>query len=238
MTLRGLRSEIYQLSDPRKAKILARFFKTRKGEYGEGDVFVGITVPTSRSLAKKYKDLPPTDLENLLKSKIHEERLIALLILVHNYEINVYNKREKIYKFYLKFIHYINNWDLVDLTAPRIVGAHLLTKPKTTREKLLFRLVWSKSIWERRIAILATFEFIKNNQFGETLKIAELLLRDGHDLIHKAVGWMLREIGKRNQKIEEKFLSKHLQSMPRTTLRYAIERFENSKRLKYLRSSR
>jgi len=206
------------------------FFKTREGEYGEGDVFAGLKVPTQRKLAREFRDLPLTDLKILLNSSIHEERLISLFILVDNYERGDDKERGKIFSFYLKNRKGINNWDLVDLSAPKIIGKHLLSKDKS----LLFKFALSKNLWEQRIAVLSTFEFIKNNDFVVALQISEILLHDNHDLIHKAVGWMLREIGKRDLQAEEKFLKLNYKKMPRTMLRYAIEKFPETKRKKYL----
>ena len=225
-----LKKDIRKLKNPEKAKLLARFFKTGKGEYGEGDVFIGLMVPDSRKIAVKYSKFPFNEIKTLLKSKIHEERLIALLILVNNYHKGDDEEKEKIYNFYLSNTKKINNWDLVDLSAHKIVGAHLIGKDKS----ILYKLVRSDNLWERRIAIIATFNFINNNKFEDSLKIAKLLLNDKHDLIHKAVGWMLREIGKRNQAVEEKFLRGCYKKMPRTMLRYAIERFDEKKRKFYL----
>ena len=224
-----LRQELQSFARPQKAKILAGFFKTGRGEYGEGDRFIGVTVPASRKIAKKYSKISFKDVEALLKSSIHEERLVALLILVHQYQTT---KNNGIVSFYLRSTKYVNNWDLVDLTAPKILGAYLLQNPG--EKKTLAQLAQSQSLWEKRIAIVATYEFIKHNQFEETLSIAEYLLKDAHDLIHKAVGWMLREVGKRNQAVEESFLEKHYRTMPRTMLRYAIERFSEEKRKQYL----
>ena len=222
--------EIQQLKNPKKAKILARFFKTGKGEYGEGDIFLGITVPQQRQIAKKDSDLEREKLQKLLNSKIHEYRLTALLILIIQYQKANEKKKEKIFKFYLSNTKNINNWDLVDLSAPNIVGDYLLNEDR----KILYQLAKSKNLWERRIAIMTTYTFIKNNDFNDTFKIAEILLQDKHDLIHKAVGWMLREVGKKDQKVEEQFLRKHYRQMPRTMLRYAIERFSEGKREFYL----
>lgn len=229
--LNGLLSDLHKLKNPKKAKILERFFKTGKGEYGEGDVFLGIIVPEQRNIAKKYKDLSLDNLQELLKSKMHEERLVALLILVQKYQKA--NKIDKalIVDFYLTNIKYINNWDLVDLSAEKILGEFYLDKEKSN----LYKLANSENIWERRIAIMTTFQFIKNNRFDDTLELARRLLKDKHDLIQKATGWMLREIGKRNQIIEEDFLKKHYKTMPRTMLRYAIERFDERKRRFYLK---
>jgi len=228
--LQELKKETKKIADPKRAKLLQGFFKTGKGEYGEGDIFYGITVPESRKIAKKFKGLKFSDIQKLLKSKIHEERLIAILVLVHNFENGNSADQNKIYNFYLESTRYINNWDLVDLSAYKIIGRYLDNKPKT----ILCELAKSKSLWEKRIAIIATAWFIKNKKFGDTLKISEILLKDEHDLIHKAVGWMLREVGKRDIKTEEKFLKKHYKKMPRTMLRYAIERFPKKRRKFYL----
>jgi 3-methyladenine DNA glycosylase AlkD len=225
-----VKKALEKLADPKQAAILQRFFKTGQGEYGEGDVFLGIKVPKQRELVKKYKDLPLVEVLNLLKSKIHEHRLVALLILVEKFKKADEKEQKKIFDLYVKNTKYINNWDLVDLSAPNIVGAFLLDKLRT----ILNQLVTSKILWERRIAVLSTFAFIKNNEFADTLKIAEVLVNDEHDLIHKAVGWMLREVGKRDQAKEEQFLKKHAKKMPRIMLRYAIEKFSQTKRKYYL----
>ena len=212
---------------------LQRFFKTGKGEYGEGDIFAGLKVPVSRKIANQFKDLTFADLQKIIKSKIHEERLIALFILTAKFKKGDENEREKIFNFYLENIKYVNNWDLIDLSAEKIIGAYLLDKDTD----LLFKLAKSDNVWKRRIAIMSTFDFIKAHQFGATLKISEILLKDKHDLIHKAVGWMLREIGKRDIHAEEIFLQKYFHIMPRTMLRYAIEKFPEKKRLDYLKGS-
>ncbi len=228
--LNQIKSDLSQLSNPEKAKKLSRFFKTGKGQYGEGDIFLGIPVPEQRKVAKKYFDLPLNDLQELLRSEIHEHRLTALLILLAKYKKTDKSGKCEIFKFYLKNTDNINNWDLVDLTAPKIVGDYLFDKDKSG----LFKLAKSNNLWERRIAILSTFGFIRKNDFKDALSISELLLHDKHDLIHKAVGWMLREIGKRDQVIEEQFLNKYYLQMPRTMLRYAIEKFDEKKRKFYL----
>lgn len=225
-----LKKELKKISDPRQAKVLQRFFKTGKGEYGEGDIFWGVKVPDQRKIANKFQGLSLKDLEKLLSSKIHEHRMTALLILIKQYEKADEQKKKRIFDFYLKNTKNINNWDLVDISAPKIVGDYLLDKPRT----VLYKLAKSENLWERRIAIISTWAFIRNNEFDDTLKIAKILLNDEHDLIHKAVGWMLREVGKRNQEIEEEFLKKHYLKMPRVMLRYAIERFEERKRKFYL----
>ncbi|OGC93080.1 DNA alkylation repair protein [Candidatus Amesbacteria bacterium RIFCSPHIGHO2_02_FULL_47_9] len=231
--LSDLKKDIRRLANPAKAKILSRFFKTGPGEYGEGDIFLGLMVPQSRTISRKYKDLPLSDIQLLLNSKIHEERTIALAILVNRFAKSGVQDRKNIYGFYLANTKNINNWDLVDISAPNIVGEYLLDKPLN----ILFKLAKSKSLWERRIAILSTFAFIYKGDPKPTLKIAEMLLHDKEDLIHKAVGWLLREVGKRcSQKVLTNFLDSHLGLLPRTTLRYAIERFPPKLRLKYLKS--
>ncbi|MFH1575578.1 MAG: DNA alkylation repair protein [Candidatus Nealsonbacteria bacterium] len=226
--LSELIGELRFKASPEKAKVLQGFFKTGKGEYGEGDVFLGVVVPELRKIAQKYAGLSLKDAIKLLHSEIHEERLTALLVLVSRFQAE--EEQEKVYNLYLKNTKYINNWDLVDLSADKIVGVYLLNKPKS----ILCKLAKSKNIWERRVAIIATFNFIKNNEFSETLKIAKILLNDKHDLIQKAVGWMLREVGKRDFETEERFLKEHCREMPRTMLRYAIERFPKSQRKRYL----
>ena len=228
--LNELRKKIKAISNPDIAKTMQWFFKTGKGDYGEGDIFTGLKVPTQRKLAQEFRDLSLTDLKILLNSPVHEERLISLLILVDKYEKGNEQEKEVIFSFYLKNRNGINNWDLVDLSAPKIIGKHLLKKDKS----LLFKFALSKNLWDRRIAVLSTYEFIRNNDFAVTLQISEVLLQDEHDLIHKAVGWMLREIGKRDLQAEEKFLKIHYNKMPRTMLRYAIEKFPETKRKKYL----
>ena len=226
-----LLAELKKYSSPQKAVILQRFFKTGKGQYGEGDKFIGVVVPDIRKVVKKYQDLALTEVLSLLHSKIHEERLCALLILVNQYEKGDSKKQKQIFDLYLKNYKYINNWDLVDLTAPRVVGTYLIDKPKD----ILYRLAKSKNLWQRRVAILSTFAFIYQGDSRETIKISKILLHDQHDLIHKAVGWMLREVGKRcGQKELEFFLKKYYQQMPRTMLRYAIERLPEIRRKKYL----
>ena len=230
-TLKSLKKELKSKASPEIAKNLQRFFKTGPGEYGEGDIFLGLKVGGSREIAKKYQDLSLKETEKLLHSKIHEERLVALLILIHKFQTDKEDLKEKIFKLYLKNTKYINNWDLVDLSAHKIIGEYLRDKSK----KILYKLAKSENLWERRIAVLSTFHFIGNNEFKESLKISKLLLKDKHDLIHKAVGWMLREIGKRSIAIEEKFLKIHYKKMPRTMLRYAIERFPEKRRKAYLK---
>ena len=224
-----LKKDLKKLSNKKKASVFQRFFKTGEGEYGFGDIFIGLTVPQSRKLAIKYKDLAFVDITNLLKSKVHEERLIALLILVHKFQKEPMEQR-RIYDFYIKNIKYVNNLDLVDLSSDKIVGGYLIDKPKD----ILLKLASSKNLWERRIAMIATYNFIKNNHFKETLKVSEVLVDDKNDLIQKALGWMLREIGKRDKEKEIKFLNKYYKKMGRTALRYSIEKFPETLRKKYL----
>jgi 3-methyladenine DNA glycosylase AlkD len=231
MTLDALRARVRGLADPEDARSLQRFFKTGPGEYGEGDRFLGIRVPVLRRLAKEAAALPLEDAEELLRSPFHEERLLALLVLVRVYARGDAALRERIHAAYLANTRYVDNWDLVDSSAEQLVGAHLRDGDRS----LLDRLAASDSLWERRIAIIATFHFIRRGEFADTLRIAGLLLHDRHDLIHKAVGWMLREVGKRDREAEEAFLREHCRAMPRTMLRYAVERFPEPLRLAYLR---
>ncbi|MFA5099079.1 MAG: DNA alkylation repair protein [Candidatus Paceibacterota bacterium] len=233
----NLRKQLKFKSDPKRAKLLQGFFKTGKGEYAEGDVFLGLTVPETRKIVGEYKDLSFKEIQELFKSKIHEERQIALMILVCKYEKASEAGKMEIFKFYLKNTKYINNWDLVDLYAPKIVGEYLYNcKQENYKRQTLNKLAKSKNLWEKRIAMLSTFYFINQKKFEDALKIAKILLNDEHDLIHKAVGWMLREVGKRDLAQEEKFLKKHYKVMPRTMLRYAIEKFPEKKRKMYLNS--
>lgn len=224
-----LRSELQALSDPAKAKVLQRYFKTAPGEYGEGDVFMGIAVPQLRAISKKYKELSLPDIRILLYSKVHEERLVALLILVMKY--NNEQDKESLVQFYFDNIRQVNNWDLVDLSASNIIGLHLLQKKDRS---LLYKLAASDNLWEKRTAILATHSFIRSNDFEDTIRICRILLHDDSDLIQKAVGWTLREVGKRSMSLEEEFLKRHYKKMKRTALRYAIERFPETKRRAYL----
>ena len=225
-----LRSKLNTLADKNVAKTMQWFFKTGKGDYGEGDVFIGLKVPTQRKLAKEFKELSLTEIKELLSSSVHEERLISLFILIGKYQKAEEKGKKEIFNFYLKNRKGVNNWDLVDISAPKIIGGYLLEKDKS----ILFKFAVSKNLWERRIAILSTQEFIKNNNYKPTLQIAKMLIKDKHDLIHKAVGWMLREIGKKEIAVEENFLRIHYKEMPRTMLRYAIEKFPETKRKKYL----
>jgi 3-methyladenine DNA glycosylase AlkD len=232
MNLREFKKRIKTESNKQQAKSLQWFFKTGVGEYGEGDVFAGIKMPVQRKIAKEFKNLNFDDIRELIDSKIHEERMIGLLVLQGRYEQGDEKEKEKVFKFYIRNRKGINNWDLVDISVPKIVGEHLLERDK----KLLYEFARSKNLWERRIAVISTFTFIRAGKFETTFKIAEILLDDDHDLIHKAVGWMLRETGKKDLNAEEKFLKPRYKKMPRTMLRYAIEKFPEAKRKKYLLS--
>lgn len=231
MSLTEIRKAISKQKNPTQAVNLQRFFKTGKGEYGEGDIFYGIKVPEQRIIAKQFKDLALYDLKTLILSKVHEERLIAAFILVDQFKSGDEKKKKIIFNFYLKNRKGINNWDLVDLSAPKIVGAYLIDKEKD----LLYKFARSRDLWEKRMSIISTQAFIREHYFDDTLNISEILLSDKHDLIHKAVGWMLREVGNRDMETEEEFLRKHYKKVPRTMLRYAIEKFTEQKRNAYLK---
>jgi 3-methyladenine DNA glycosylase AlkD len=222
--------QVRTLANSSRAAVAERFFKTGPEEYGAGDRFLGIRVPVLRKLAMQYQALPLRGLATLLRSAWHEERLLALFILVRQYAEAGPAQREAIYRLYMSHTGQINNWDLVDCSAEHIVGAHL----RARRRMPLFRLAKSSVLWERRIAIMATFHYIKRGEFTDTLRIARFLRDDPHDLIHKAVGWMLREVGKRNRAVELAFLRRHADRMPRTMLRYAIERLPARLRRRYL----
>lgn len=219
-----------RLASPEKAAIARRFFKTGPGEYGEGDEFIGLTVPQTRSLVESCDGLADYDILSLLRSPIHEERLLALLCLVRRFERGDENARKRVFDLYLKNTRWVNNWDLVDTSAPHVVGRWLLARDRA----LLRRLAKSSSLWERRIAILATQTFIRHGEFGDTLDIVKSLLPDSHDLIRKACGWMLREIGNRDTALLATFLEKHASTMPRTMLRYAIEKLPEKQRKAWL----
>ena len=226
-----IKNEMRKLANKEIAEHSQRFFKTGKGQYGEGDIFLGIRVPVLRKIAKKFRRISLAEVSKLLESKFHEERLLSILMLVNLFKSGDENNQELIYELYLDKTRFINNWDIVDISAGNIVGEFLFEKDKAP----LYRLVFSENLWERRIAIVATFYFIKNDEFDDTLKIAEILFTVKEDLIHKAVGWMLREVGKRVIEIEEEFLEEHYLKMPRTMLRYAIERFPETRRKMYLK---
>ena len=227
----AIRKELRRYASKKKAEVLKGFFKTGPGEYGEGDIFLGVCVPDIRRLVKKFKDINLNQTVLLLKSPIHEERLLALLILVLQYNQAGIPGKKRIYALYVNNTRFINNWDLVDCSAEHIVGAYLRKADKQP----IHNLAKSDFLWERRISIMSTFHFIKYNEFVDSLRISKILLHDEEDLIHKAVGWMLREIGKRDIEAEEGFLRKYYTEMPRTMLRYSIEKFPQNKREKYLK---
>ena len=233
-SIAGIREELLGLSNPLAAEHAMRFFKTGKGEYGEGDRFLGIRVPVLRKIARKYRTLTPEEAIKLLQSPLHEQRLLALFILVERFNTSDEEGKEKIYHLYMANTRWINNWDLVDGSAPYIAGPYLFQKDKGP----LYRLSLSANLWERRIAILSTFYFIRQNEFTDALHIARNLVNDREDLIHKAVGWMLREIGKRDPAAEIVFLDRHYTRMPRTMLRYAIEKFPAALRFQYMKVNR
>lgn len=226
-----LQKELKKLANPKIAEHSQRFFKTQKGDYGYGDIFIGVRAPQLRSLAKSNIHLTFSDIKILIKSKIHEERMLGLLILVYKYRSSKEEKEhDKIYSFYIKHFKYINNWDLVDISCPHIVGPYLMNRDR----KVLY--TWAKSdhLWTKRIAMITNWWLVRKGDLGDVFKIAKILLKDEHDLIHKAVGWMLREAAKKDLVKAEAFLKKHYKSMPRTMLRYAIEKFPETKRQKYL----
>lgn len=231
MTLQDVKEEIQKNSNPENAKNSSRFFKTGKGQYGEGDIFVGIKNPVLRQMSQKFKDISMSDNLLLLKSKIHEERLLALFILIKKYSKADEEGKSEIFQVYLTNRQYVNNWDLVDLSAYKIVGDYLFDKDKS----ILYQLAISNGLWDKRIAMISTFFFIKNDKYEDAFKLADILLNDKHDLIQKAVGWMLREIGKRDIDAEKNFLQNRYKTMPRTMLRYAIEKFEETERQRYLK---
>lgn len=226
-----VRNELMNLSDGDDALHTQRFFKTGPGEYGEGDRFLGIRVPKQREIAKKYRHISRKELTRLLRSRFHEERLTALIILVHQFEKADNEVRQEIYELYMNHRAFINNWDLIDISAPRIVGPALLDRSRS----VLYEWAASGWLWDRRIAILATFAFIRKGEYHDTFQLAEQLLDDDHDLMHKAVGWMLREVGKRDPEQLEDFLKPRYGSMPRTMLRYSIEKMPEEKRQGYLK---
>ncbi|MEE3719314.1 DNA alkylation repair protein [Tumidithrix elongata RA019] len=228
--LTQLKNKLKSLEDLEKAKTLSRFFKTGKGEYGEGDRFLGITVPAQRKLAKEFVSLELSEIEQLLASQIHEHRLTALLILTYQFPKANAIEQAEIVRFYLAHTQWINNWDLVDVSCRPIVGVYLLERDRS----ILYEFAHSQNLWQQRIAIITTGEFIKYGQFTDTIAIAEILLHHSHDLIHKAVGWMLREVGKKERPVLEAFLNRYASQMPRTMLRYAIEHFNDAERKSYL----
>jgi 3-methyladenine DNA glycosylase AlkD len=233
MTARKVLRELRATGTSVKAAASLRFFKFGKGEYGEGDLFLGVTVPEQRNIANGYRELPFSEIEKLFASPYHEARLTGLIILTYQFEKADVKLRKEIFSFIIAHRAAINNWDLVDIVAPRIIGEYLFGKKSERR--MLFRFAKSKNLWERRIAIVSTFAFIRNGEYSDTFVIAELFLADSHDLIHKATGWMLREVGKRDEFILKKFLDTHASTMPRTMLRYSIERFDSEDRFGYMR---
>jgi len=220
------KSPLLSLSSPARKKTCQSFFKTGPGEYAEGDIFIGLRVPDVRNVAKQFEHVGHNEITILMTSEIHEERMLALMIMLRQFK----NNRDEIYTFYLQNTAHINNWDLVDLSAHYIVGAHLIDKDRS----ILYELAQSDNLWERRIAIVATWWFIRNNDFDDTIKLAEILLNDKHDLMHKATGWMLREAGKKDKAALMLFLDNCAKHMPRTMLRYAIEKFDGETRKRYL----
>ncbi len=230
LTAGAVQARLRALADPVRAAGCARFFKTGPGEYGEGDQFLGLTVPAQRAVAREFRDLPLPELETLLDSAIHEHRLVALEVLVMQYERGDASRQAAVFRFYLAHTRGINNWDLVDTSARYIVGAHLFDRPRAR----VFRLARSKSLWERRIAMVATHEWIRRGDLTDAFAIAELLLDDRHDLMHKAVGWMLREAGIKDRARLLRFLREHYARVPRTALRYAIEHLPTAQRKRVL----
>ena len=239
MDMKIIGNELMQLANEQIAEHSQRFSETGKREYGESDIFLGIRVPVLRKLVDTYRGISLEEVSKLLHSKFNKERLLAVLMLVQLFknrsgtldESGTYDGQKQIYNLYLDNIEFINNWDIVDISAGNIVGAYLYEKDKA----LLYRLVYADNLWERRISIISTFYFIRQNEFDDTLKIAEILLNDKEDLIQKAVGWMLREVGKREIEIKENFLQEHYMKMLRTMMRYAIEKYSETRRKMYLR---
>ncbi|QRN99816.1 DNA alkylation repair protein [Archangium violaceum] len=233
MSLETLIDELARAADPEKAAFFPRFFKTGPGEYGEGDVFLGVTVPEQRRIARRHKDLPLEQVSELLRSEVHEHRFTGFVILVERFARADEAGRGRLFEFCREHLSRMNNWDLVDTVAPRLIGEYLLEHPEL--KPLLYGWAGSPVLWERRIAIMSTLAFIRAGDFTDTLKLAGVLLHDPHDLMHKAVGWMLREVGNRDRTAEETFLDRHAWEMPRTMLRYAIEKFSPARREHYLK---
>jgi 3-methyladenine DNA glycosylase AlkD len=231
MTAAQARAHLRKLADPKSAAVLSRFFKTGKGEYGEGDEFLGIRTPKMHKAAEHCRELADADIEILLRSCIHEHRMLAVMVLQLQYRDADPKRRNAIHRFYLKQSKYVNNWDLVDASAPTLVGEHLLDRNLGA----IYKLSKSKRWWERRIAVVATLHFIRNGRFVPTLDLALDLMEDEHDLVRKAIGWMLREIGKRDEQVLRRFVNRFAARMPRVTLRYAIERLSTADRGRYMR---
>lgn len=234
-SLKNLKADLAELADPAKAAFFPKFFKTGPGQYGEGDQFIGVTVPNQRAVAKKYRDLTLEEVKVLITSPWHEERLVGVFILVGQFKRGDERTQKEIYDFYMSHTKWINNWDIVDSSAHFIVGGWLKDRPE--KMKVLEKLAKSELIWDRRIAMIATYAFIRKGSGGEAIAIAEILLQDKHDLIQKAVGWMLREVGKRvDRELLEKFLDKHAVEMPRTSLRYALEHLDATAKQNYMQA--
>lgn len=231
MTAAFVLNELLSVANPEKALFLQRFFKTGPGQYAEGDVFLGLVVPLTRSIAKANKQTPLPELQKLMESKYHEARLCALLIVTEQFKKASAPERKALYDFYLKNARRINNWDLVDVTCPHVVGAYLLDKDRSR----LYELVGSDNLWEQRIAMVSTVTFIRNREYTDTLALAERLMNHPHDLMHKAVGWMLREVGKKDRDTLTDFLELHATRLPRTALRYAIEHYPEEQRQYFLK---
>lgn len=232
ITSKDILKDIDSYSRADKKKFLPKFFKTGKGEYGEGDIFLGVMTPDMRIVTKKYRDIPLGIVKELIHHKIHEMRSLALGILVYRFEKGNEQLKTEIYEFYMDNLEGVNNWDLVDISCPKIVGAYLLSHPE--EKDILYSFAKDSDIWKRRISVISTFVFIRNGELDDTLKISKILLSSKEDLIHKAVGWMLREVGKKDIDVLRKFLNENIHNMPRTTLRYAIEKMEEKERKKYL----
>jgi 3-methyladenine DNA glycosylase AlkD len=230
LTEEDAKKELRRYANKKKAQALQSFFKTAPGEYGAGDIFIGVTVPQIRQVAKGYYDLSLTHNKKLLSSPVHEERMLALLILVGQYRYGTMSDKSRAYTYYMKNAIHVNNWDLVDLSAPKIAGDFLFDKEHTP----LYEFAHSRNLWKKRISIVATHYFIARGYFKTTCELADILIADEHDLIHKSVGWMLREVGKKNDTFLERFLAPRYKKMPRTMLRYAIERFPEPRRKAYL----
>lgn len=231
MTAAFILSELLSVANPEKAAFLQRFFKTGAGQYAEGDVFLGLIAPLTRSIAKANRHTPLPELQRLMESEYHEARLCALLIAVEQFKKALEAKRKRIYDFYLDNARRINNWDLVDVTCPHIVGAYLLDKDRSP----LYELSESDCLWEQRIAMVSTVTFVRNREYADTLALAKKLMSHRHDLIHKAVGWMLREVGKKDRDTLTEFLEEYATRLPRTSLRYAIEHYPEAQRLYFLK---
>ncbi len=232
ITSKDILKDLESFANPLKKDIFTRFFKTGKGEYGEGDVFLGVMTPEMRIVTKKYRDIPLSIVKELMHHKIHEMRTLALGILIYRFEKGNEQQKTEIYELYMDNLEGVNNWDLVDISCPKIVGAYLFSYPE--KKDILYSFAKDSDLWKKRISIVSTFAFIRKGQFDDTLKISKMLLSTKEDLIHKAVGWMLREVGKRDMSILRDFLKKNIRDIPRTTLRYAIERMPNEERSMYL----